>query len=267
MDRSYWHKQTSSEPLFPNLQWSRPENRQFAGKLLIVGGNVHGFAAAAEAYGLAEKAGIGTARVLLPNVLQKTVGRVFAAGEYAPSTPSGSFGQRAISELLPMSAWADGVLLAGDLGRNSETAILLENFVTKHSGQVTLTRDAADYFTSSPSHILARPNTLLVISFAQLQKLAMQAKYPAAFTFDMDLLRLIDLLHEFSLHYEVAIIVRHLDSVIVAMRGEISTTKLPSDKLTWRLATATRASVWWLQQPMKGFEALSTAVIDGPAGA
>ncbi len=267
MDRSYWHRQITSEPLFPDLQWSRPENRQFAGKLLIVGGNAHGFAAAAEAYGLAEKAGIGTARVLLPDALQKTVGRIFSAGEYAPSTPSGSFGQKAIGELLPMSAWADGVLLAGDLGRNSETAILLESFVTKYSGQVTLTRDAADYFTSSPKPILIRPNTLLVISFAQLQKLAMQAKYPAAFTFDMDLLRLIDQLHEFSLRYEVAIIVRHLDTVIVAMRGEVSTTKLPTSKLAWRLETAAQASVWWLQQPTKGFEALSTAVIEGAIGA
>ncbi|MEO8105119.1 MAG: hypothetical protein ABI602_02170 [Candidatus Saccharibacteria bacterium] len=263
MDRGYWHKQTTSEPLFPNLQWSRPENRQFAGKLLIVGGNVHGFAAAAEAYGLAEKAGIGTARVLLPDALQKTVGRIFSAGEYAPSTPSGSFGQSSIGELLSMCLWADGVLLAGDLGRNSETAILLESFVAKYSGQVTITRDAADYFTSTPSHILERPNTLLVISFAQLQKLAVQAKYPAAFTFDMDLLRLIDQLHEFSLLYQLAIIVRHLNTVVVAMQGEVSTTKLPTDELAWRLATAARASVWWLQQPSKGFEALSTAVIDG----
>ena len=258
---NYWHRQTPTEPLFPDLQWSRPENRQFAGKLLIVGGNVHGFAAAAEAYGVTEKAGIGTTRVLLPDVLQKTVSRIFPAAEYAPSTPSGSFSQRALGELLPMAAWADGVLLAGDLGRNSETAILLEKFVTSHSGQVTLTRDAADYFTSSPRLILERPNTLLVISFGQLQKLAVEAKYPAAFTFDMDLLRLIDQLHEFSLHYPLAIIVRHLDNIVVALNGEVSTTKLPPEQLVWRLHTAARASVWWLQQPTKGFASLSTAVV------
>ena len=258
----YWYRQTAAEPLFPDLQWSRPENRQFAGKLLIVGGNVHGFAAAAEAYGVAEQAGIGTTRVLLPDVLRKTVGRIFPAAEYAPSTPSGSFGQRALGELLPLGAWADGVLLAGDLGRNSETAILLERFVTTYSGQVTMTRDAADYFTSSPRLILERPGTLLVISFAQLQKLALEAKYPTAFTFDMDLLRLIDQLHDFSLLYPLALIVRHLDNLIVAVGGEVSTTKVPTEQLVWRLRTAARASVWWLQQPTKGFAALSTAVID-----
>jgi hypothetical protein len=259
---NYWHRQTAAAPLFPDLQWSRPENRLNAGKLLIVGGNVHGFAAAAEAYGVAETAGVGTTRVLLPDVLQKTVRRIFPAAEYAPSTPSGSFGQKALGELLPIGAWADGVLLAGDLGRNSETAILLEKFITSYSGQVTMTRDAADYFTSSPRSVLERPNTLLVISFAQLQKLAMEAKYPAAFTFDMDLLRLIDQLHEFSLQYPVAIIVRHLDNLIVAVNGEVSTTKVPAEQLFWRLHTAARASVWWLQQPTKEFASLSTAVIE-----
>src|SRR3982750_2547854 len=119
MDRTYWHKQTAEKPLFPDMLWSRPENKRQAGKLLVVGGNVHGFAAAATAYAEAGKAGIGTARVLLPDSLQKTVGRVLEAGEYAPSTPSGSFSQRALAELLEMASWADGTLLAGDFGRNS----------------------------------------------------------------------------------------------------------------------------------------------------
>jgi NAD(P)H-hydrate repair Nnr-like enzyme with NAD(P)H-hydrate dehydratase domain len=144
MDRTYWLKQTLRQPLYGELLWSRPENRLHAGKLLIVGGNVAGFAAAAEAYAESGRAGVGTARVLLPDSLQKTVGKVFEAGEYAPSTPSGSFAQRALAELLSMSSWSDGVLLAGDLGRNSETAILLEHYVEKYSGQLTFTKDAAD---------------------------------------------------------------------------------------------------------------------------
>src|SRR4051794_28288010 len=108
MDRTYWHKQSASKPLYPDMLWSRPENKRQAGKLLVVGGNAHGFAAAGEAYAEALAAGVGTARVLLPDSLQKTVGRVFEAGEYAPSTPSGSFGRRALAELLAMSQWADG---------------------------------------------------------------------------------------------------------------------------------------------------------------
>lgn len=257
--QDYWRKQTTDKPLYPDLLWSRPENKAQAGKLLVVGGNAHGFAAAGEAYAEATKAAIGTARVLLPDSLQKTVGRVFEAGEYAPSTPSGSFSQRALAELLTMGQWSDAVLLAGDLGRNSETAILLEQFISKYSGQLTLTKDAADYFTKMPSALLARRDTLLVLSFAQLQKIAVSVRFAAAFIFDMDFLRLIEALHEFTQQHQTAIIIKHLQTIFVAVNGQVSTTKLPKDPETWRVQTAARAAVWWLQNPAKPFEALTTS--------
>ena len=59
------------------MLWSRPENKKHAGKLLVVGGNAQGFAAAAEGYSYADKAGAGTVRVLLPDSLQKTVSKLF----------------------------------------------------------------------------------------------------------------------------------------------------------------------------------------------
>lgn len=259
---AYWHKQTTAHPLFPSLLWSRPQNRLHAGKLLIVGGNVHGFAAAAEAFANANKAGVGTARVLLPDSLRKTVGRIFEAGEYAPSTPSGSFSQKALDELLAMSAWADGVLLAGDLGRNSETAILLEKFIEKHRGQLTITKDAADYFTSSPSRLLTRDNTTMVVSLAQLQQLARSVKFTKAFTFEMDLIRLVDTLREFTNTYPINIVVKHLDTILVAANGEVSSTKLATDMPTWRVLTASQTAVWWLQNSTQTFAAITTGVYE-----
>lgn len=259
MQQEYWQRQTSSTPLFPNLLWSRPENRQQAGKLLIIGGNAHGFSAPAEAYQLSLQSGIGTARVILPDALQRTVGPAFEAGEYAPSTPSGSFSQKALTELLQLSQWADGVLIAGDLGRNSETAILLEKFAEKYIGQLTITKDAVDYFTSSSHTILSRQDTLLTLSLAQLQKLALSANFTQAFTFDMGLLRLVEALHTFTATFPMSIVVKHLETILVAHQGYVSTTKLAHDKEIWRLAAATRAAVWWLQNPTQTFQALTTA--------
>ena len=261
MDHTYWHRQTTKEPLFPDLLWSRPEHTKQAGKLLIIGGNAHGLSAPAAAFTEAEKAGIGTARVLLPDSLQKTVGKVFVAGEFAPSTPSGSFSKLALDEFLMSANWADGVLLAGDIGRNSETAILLETFLTKYTGQLTITKDAADYFTASPGHILSRSETTLVISFAQLQKIASQAHFKSAFTFDMDFVRLVDTLHEFTEAHSVNIVIKHLETMFVAVRGQVSSTKLIEDMPIWRVKTATHCCVWWLQNPTKPFEALTTALI------
>lgn len=257
----YWHRQTAEAPLFPDLLWSRPENRAQAGKLLIVGGNAHGFAAAGEAYAETAKAGIGSTRVLLPDSLQKTVGKVFEAGEYAPSTPSGSFAKLALAELLAMAEWSDGVLLAGDLGRNSETAILLEQFINKKDGQLTITKDSVDYFTKVPQALLARQNTLLVLSFAQLQKLAMSAHFSTAFRFDTDFLHLVEALHDFTKLYQTAIIVKHLQTIFVAANGQVSTTKLAEDQEIWRVRVAAHASVWWLQNPTKPFEALTTSLV------
>lgn len=259
MESSFWHRQSADKPLFPDLLWSRPENRLHAGKLLVVGGNAHGFSAPAEAFNEAGKAGVGTARVVLPDALQKTVGKFFPEAEFVPSTPSGSLSQKALGELLALGQWADGVLLAGDLGRNSETAILLEKFTKEHTGQLSLTKDSADYFLNLPQ-ILDRPDTTLVVSFAQLQKLAIAANFTKPFTFDMDLVRLVDMLHDFTEMHPASIMVKHLRNIIVAVGGQVSTTKLVEDKEVWRVATAAHASVWWLQNSTKPFEALTTSI-------
>lgn len=260
MNNIFWSKQTADQPLFPDLLWSRPENRSFAGKLLIVGGNAQGFARPAEAFSVSQRAGIGTARVLLPDAIQKVVGPVLENGEFAPSTPSGSFGQKALDELLSLSYWADGVLLAGDFGRNSETAILLEKFAGKYAGQLTITCDAVEYFTTTPRPILQRPETCLVLSFSQLQALAKAANFTRAFTFDMDLLRLVDTLHDFTQQFQIHLILKHLEQILVAVNGDISSTRLAQDLPIWRLRTASHASVWWLQNASKTYQALTTAI-------
>ncbi len=261
MDHTYWHKQTKDKPLFADLLWSRPENRIQAGKLAIIGGNAHGFAAAAEAYMAAEEAGVGTGRVLLPDSLQKTVGRVFEAGEYAPSTPSGSFSQKALTDVLSIAQWGDGLLVAGDLGRNSETAILIEALCRTYSGQLTFTKDAVNYVVVAPELVLDRVNTLLVLSFSQLQKLGTSSHFSHPFTFDMGLLQLIDYLHEFTTKHKVYIVVKHLNNILVATGGQVSTTKLPDDLPIWRITTAAHASVWWIQNPTKPFEALTSSLV------
>ena len=258
----YWHRQSNEQPLFGDLVWSRPEYQALAGKLLIVGGNAYGFAAPADAYRVAMNSGIGTVRVVLPDALRMVVGRTIEAGEFAPSTPSGSLSLKALETLLAQVTWADSVLLAGDLGRNSETAILLEKLAMHYRGQLVLTKDAADYFTRAPQSLLTRQETLAVLTIAQLQRLAMHAAFTAAFTFEMGLPKLVDTLHSFTESYGIHLIVKHLDHIVVGVGGEVSTTPVPQKRDYWRVATATRAAVWWLQNPAKPFDALTTAAYD-----
>lgn len=258
----FWQKQTADKPLFPDLLWSRPEHRSAAGKLLIVGGNAQAFAAPAEAYVEAEKASVGAARVLLPDAVKKLAGGILETVEYAVSTPIGSFSQQALAELLEQAAWADAVLLAGDLGRNSETAILLESFAGKYPGLLAITKDAVDYAMTTPEIVLDRPNTLLVPSFAQLQRLAAKAGFTKAFTFEADLLRFIQTLHEFSTAHTAHILIQHHNQIHCAVQGAITSTKLSQDLPIWRVKTAARATVWWLQNPTKPLQALTTSLTE-----
>lgn len=259
MDHTYWQKQANNQALFEDLLWSRPENKRLAGKLLVVGGNLHGFAAPAEAYDQAAKAGIGTTKVLLPNALQKTIGQLVENTEFAPSNKSGSFSKQALGEWLAFATWADGVLLAGDLGRNSETAILLESFISKYDGQLTITKDSADYFTNQPVGILHRPQTTLVITIAQLQKLCTAAKWPTPIQFSMLALPLAEQLHQLTNTYAVNLVVLHNDLMFVASGGGVSTTSVPQTD-TWRIKTAAHCVVWQIQNPSQPFQALTTAV-------
>ncbi len=262
MTNSYWLRQIVSQPLFPELAWSKPENKLHAGKLLIIGGNLHGFSAPASAYTEATRAGAGATRVVLPTAIQKIVGGFLPEAEFAASTPSGSFAQPSLDTWLNNAAWADAVLLPGDFGRNSETAIVLEAFITKYTGQLTITKDALDYFTQLPRAVLDRPNTTIVASFAQLQKLATHAQFSRALTFDMDMLRLVDTLHELTTVHPAHIVVKHLNTFYVASEGRVSTTKMSEDRGVWRLMTATHASVWWMQHPKQAFEAITSSLIE-----
>jgi NAD(P)H-hydrate repair Nnr-like enzyme with NAD(P)H-hydrate dehydratase domain len=73
MEYSYWHKQTIGSPLYPDIEWSKPERKSLAGRLGIIGGNKLGFAGVAEAYGVSTMAGAQDIRVLLPDALKKSI--------------------------------------------------------------------------------------------------------------------------------------------------------------------------------------------------
>lgn len=256
----FWHKQLADKPLFADLLWSRPQNRLLAGKLLIIGGNVYGFNAPAMAYKVAEQTGAGAIKVLLPDALRQTVGKVLDQGEFAPSTPSGSFSRLALAEWLDWSAWADATLLAGDLGRNSETAVAVEQFARQTTTCLIITKDAVDCFQAAPQVVLEREQTVLVLTIAQLQKLATQASWPQPLTFSMGLLRLVDWLHQFSAHFPVGLVLCHHNIFFVAVTGQVSTTPAtPGD--IWRVPTAAQAAVWYLQNPSRPFQALTTGIL------
>lgn len=261
MEHTYWKTQTSDKPLYPDVEWSKPEQRSQAGRLGIVGGNKLGFAGVAESYSTALKTGVGHVRVLLPDALSKTIPSSITDTVFSPSNPSGSLAKEAEHDMKALGEWASSLLLIGDAGRNSETAILYEHFLTDYSGQLTITRDAVDLVKNGATMLVERPNTLLVVSFAQLQKLFQSVYYPKILTFSMQLSGLVEALHKFTITYPVTIAVLHKDYLLVAGGGEVTSTAWGNPMAIWRGTVATKAACYWLWNPHAPIKAITASIV------
>lgn len=261
MDYSFWQKQTATKPLFPDIVWSKPEQRSQAGRLAIVGGNSHGFTAVAESYKDALRTGAGEVRALLPKNLKKLIPNNITDTCFAADNPSGGLGKDALPELIALSEWSSNVLLIGDAGRNSETAITYETFINQYAGQLTITRDAFDLLKNSYHTLVERPNTLLILSFAQLQQLMRSVYYPKIITFSTQLAQLVEVLHKFTVTYPLTIVVLHKETLIVAHDGNITTTPWNDPMRIWRGKTATTAGVYWLWNPKEPLQAVTASLL------
>lgn len=260
-EHSYWHKQTPDKPLYPDIEWAKPEQKSHRGRLGIIGGNKLGFISVAENYQIALQTGTGEVRVLLPDILKKSIPASMTDVIYGSSNPSGGLAGDALVEMKAVADWATGVLLIGDAGRNSETAVLYENFVREYSGPLVITRDAIDLIKNSSMALVERPTTLLVASFAQLQKLFQTIYYPKVLTFSMQLTNLVEALHKFTISYPISIAVLHKDVLLVASGGEVTSTPWGVPMEIWQGKTATIATVYWLWNPGKPLESVTTSLV------
>ena len=238
--------QTKSNPLFEDLLWSRPENKQHAGKLLIIGGNKFSFNSPAEAYNEAERAGAGAIRVILPDSLRTTISKIFPAADFAQSNPSGGFSNAALAEIIEQMDWANCTLLSGDFGHNSETAVLIEKIVSTKS-MLILSGDSIDSFLLNPG--------------SKLQKISTHLKIERPLTSMMPTQLLIESVREISSKFPAFIELVHENRIYIGCNGMVSVTQITKDA-NLENKVAAHSSVWWMQNPTKPFEALTSSLID-----
>lgn len=246
----YWHKQTPDNLLYPEIEWERPERKDLAGRLLIIGGSQNTFLGVAEAYGIAKEYGIGEIRVALPDSLKKLT-KDLPDISYAPSNNNGSFSLESYDVLLHLAQWADGILLIGDYGRNSETAVVLANLLRSYRGLAIITKDSIDILHSEMKELVSRQDTLIVCSFSQLQKISKLINDPSPFLFKDDLVRVVEHLHALTLDWGLSIITKHLDFLITSSVGQVVTTERKDLSELWCISMATKASVSLIQHSTK----------------
>ncbi|MCL2280727.1 hypothetical protein FWC31_02470 [Candidatus Saccharibacteria bacterium] len=279
----YWQKQPLDKPLFPDVLWSKPERRDTAGKLAIVGGNSRGFASVAAAYQTALSTGVGQAQVILPDILKRplssqsptsfgedglTPNRQTVADEasrgghgltertldsaskptnyiFAPSNPSGGLAKEALTALNTAANWANLILFIGDNGQNSETAALFETFLEHNTTTpVVITRDAVDLIKNTAETVLNRAPTHLIVSLSQLQKLFQSVYYPRVVTFSQGVKQIAETLHKFTITYPCTITLWHAGNLLVARAGQVVSQEFDQPMRIWSGEIATRQAVW-----------------------
>ncbi len=254
---TFWQSQEAEAPLFPSMLWSKPETKQSAGKLLIIGGQAQEFIHVAESFAAAEQAGAGTVRVLMPESTRKLT-KMLPNIEYAPSNASGSFAKSALAELLDASQWADGVLLAGDLGKNSETNLMLEQFIADFNGVLIIASAALASITLPAKDLFQRENTVLVVTFDEFQKFGISLELKTPITSDSGIPVLAAILYELTATYPISLTILHGSAIWTARTGNVAITNKKSMKPFGQQAAG--IAVWSIQNPNKLFEAITTAV-------
>ncbi len=266
-DYDYWRKQ-GLKPLFNEVDTEQPEQKRFAGKMLIIGGNKAAFFAVANAMKEAEKMGVGEVRVLMPSSLR---GKVPTTSEiyFAEAEASGAFGKKSVYEMLVQSEWADVVVLIGDTGKNAETSVVFAEFMKRCEKPIIITRDAVDAAIPDVMNwgVLREAETSLLLTVPQLQKMLRTLYYPKVITLSMPTNQLIEALHKFTISYpDFCLTTFHNGQLIVAQNGQVITEELGDTNWTqitlWGGALAVYIATLRLWNPsIDGYKTASTALI------
>lgn len=262
-DFSYWRKQI--KPLFEDLLWNIPEQK--LNSINVIGGNSQNFHSIIRiAEFLSSHFPLRRVSTILPDTLQRALPPLPNIN-FVPSTDSGSFAK---SDLLNLAfTSSDFTILAGDLSRNSATAIALTTAITKSltdAKPLLITRDSVDLLAESSAKLFEHPKLFIVASLAQIQKLFRALYYPKMIMLSQPLIPVIETLHKFTLTYDkVTLLTFHQDNIIVAHAGEIITTNIIDTDFSplslWGGTLAATTAALNLFNPQKPLDATTAAIL------
>lgn len=263
-DLSYWQKQ--SKPLFDDLIWNIPEQK--TNEITVIGGNNQNFSAVIRiSEFLSNNFPLKNVATVLPDSLRSQLPPLSNL-LFAPSTSSGSFAKS--PELTDYLQSGNFTLLAGDLSRNSATAVALSDAIAQTLKSSTIhplliTRDAVDLLAPTAGQILGHPQLFIVASMVQLQKIFRAVYYPKMIMLSQPLIPVVETLHKFTLTYPTTILTFHQDNIIVANHGDITTTHLVDTEYSpislWAGQLAARIAALNLFNPHKPLGATTAAIL------
>jgi NAD(P)H-hydrate repair Nnr-like enzyme with NAD(P)H-hydrate dehydratase domain len=244
-------KQTT-EPLFPKILWERPINKKAAKQLLIIGGHASEFSKTQMAYQEAMAAGVGGAKVVLPDSVYKLTGSLPDC-LFVPSTQSGSIAKSALDEIFRYIDECDGLLMPGELSHNTETTSVVEQIVRGCTKPLVISGEVIEMLLYEPSLIFGKSQRLLLANSQTFIKLASKLGVAIKIKPSASLVNKIELLEALSQNNSADYVLNGHET-IVHSNHKTSVTNTPKPNYYGDGLFTT----FWLQHPNK-FEALTTA--------
>lgn len=245
----------SAKPLFPKILWERPINKRAAKSLLIIGGHATQFSATQLAYQEALAAGIGEAKVVLPDSVLKLTGHSNLPDcLFVPSNNSGAMAKAALEEILVYAGESDGILLAGELSENAETVSMLEGLVEQVKNPLAMTDEVIKSLLFATGKLIGGKNRLLITTMQTFIKLAEKLEMEITIQPGQSLFNKVEFLQTLANQTGLDLVLGGAETV-VASNGKVSVT--PTAKAGDLLGSGL-ISTFWLQHSGK-FEALTTA--------
>jgi|GEM_PF-5747075 len=236
---NYWLKQ-EDKPIFPDILWSRPENKSFLPKVVIVGGSKQGFAKSAAVYQSAAESGCSSLRLFLPSVLKDAL-PPSSDFVFVDSNRTGSFDSSLYDNLLVAKPMTDVFVISEDSGKESETVQAIHKIIKDDdcdmlfAGKAILANDS--YFDEL---IKRKSNTTLVLDTNSLQKVASRLPVQVFFKSDDGLVDVVKKTHSITKELKkIIIITKFEDTILIVEAGEVFSSKsiLGLDRLVGRLAS------------------------------
>ncbi len=241
-----------NQTLFPKILWNKPVNKRAAKRLLIIGGQAKQFQRTQDTYQAALEAGIGVAKVVLPDAIKVYTGELPDC-VFVPSTKAGSIAKAALPQINSFAAESDGLLLAGELSQNSETLSLIESLLDEITLPLIATEEVINGLLYRPQALFSHPQRLLIAGTQTLVKLAERLSIGIEINSDSSLLNRLDLLKALAATQSASYATLGHELIIVS-KDQISVTPMSNSH---PVRTAAFLATYWLQHP-DSFQALTS---------
>lgn len=208
---------------YDDWYWNLPEMKQ--GSINVIGGSAQSFQLVIKtAEFLSVHYPLEQVKVVLPDALSTQLPSL-PNFVFLPSTQSGGFTGDGLGKQMGS---ADYNLIIGDFSKNAQTTNGVAVAMSETTTPALVTRDAVDIMIDKGEAALKSPQLNYLLSAVQLQKMMRAVYYPKMLTLSQPLVAVAELLHKFTLSYDVGIAVLYNGQILAAKDGAVRAVSLES---------------------------------------